>query len=135
MSEPERVVDQQRIWEGWARSDPMWAILSDPDRKGGRWEPEEFFRSGVEEIDSVLSDLQQRGIDPHRGRALDFGCGVGRLTQALAEHFESADGVDIAQTMVALAQEHNRFGDRVRYHVNPRSDLSLFEDVAQVFFA
>jgi SAM-dependent methyltransferase len=62
------------------------------------------------------------------GRALDFGCGVGRLTQALAGKFSECDGVDIAPSMIARANELNRFGNRCRYHVNDRNDLALFGD-------
>lgn len=61
------------------------------------------------------------------GRALDFGCGVGRLTQVLVTRFDHCDGVDIAASMIAEARRINRFGERVDYHVNARPDLSLFE--------
>jgi len=64
------------------------------------------------------------------GRALDFGCGVGRLTQALGAAFERADGVDISETMIDLAREHNQLGDRCAYHVNLASDLALFPDAS-----
>ena len=41
-------------------------------------------------------------------RALDFGCGVGRLTRALGMRFESAFGVDISAGMVEQAQTAER---------------------------
>jgi len=28
--------EQHTIWEDWAQADPLWAILSDPTRKGGQ---------------------------------------------------------------------------------------------------
>ena len=34
---------------------------------------------------ALLADLEARGVVLNRRRALDFGCGVGRLTQALAK--------------------------------------------------
>jgi SAM-dependent methyltransferase len=43
-----------------------------------------------------------------RGRALDFGCGVGRLTQALSRRFHQCDGVDIAPSMIKLARKYVR---------------------------
>jgi ubiquinone/menaquinone biosynthesis C-methylase UbiE len=61
-----------------------------------------------------------------RGRALDFGCGVGRLTQALGDHYEEVEGIDIAPSMVSLAARHNRHGERCRYRVNAASDLTVF---------
>jgi ubiquinone/menaquinone biosynthesis C-methylase UbiE len=60
-------------------------------------------------------------------KALDFGCGPGRLTQALAEHFREAHGVDIASSMIAKAQELNKYGERCIYHLNDRPDLQLFD--------
>src|SRR5689334_495304 len=97
------MVGQHRVWEDWARADPYWAILSDPTRKGGKWDLDEFYRSGVDEIGFVLRQLEARQLKVARGRALDFGCGAGRLSQALAGEFEHVDGVDISETMVRLA--------------------------------
>jgi 2-polyprenyl-3-methyl-5-hydroxy-6-metoxy-1,4-benzoquinol methylase len=55
-----------------------------------------------------------------RGSALDFGCGVGRLTQALADHFDEVWGVDIASSMIEGARRLDRSGGRCRYLVNGR---------------
>jgi SAM-dependent methyltransferase len=120
--------DLQRNWDEWGRRDPYWAIISRPDRRGNRWDLDEFLRTGIDEIDSLFAWLQELDVVARRGRALDFGCGVGRLTQALARSFEECDGVDIAPSMIERAHELNRFGDRCRYHVNDRDDLKLFDD-------
>jgi len=53
---------------------------------------------------------------------------VGRLSQALAEHFREVHGVDIAPSMLDLARDLNRHGDRCRYHLNQAKDLTLFGD-------
>ena len=87
-------------WDEWGRRDPIWAILSDH----GDRTLDEFFARGRREIDERLAHLASIGADPPRGRALDFGCGAGRLTQALCEHFAECDGVDIAPSMIELAQ-------------------------------
>jgi len=63
-----------------------------------------------------------------RRTALDFGCGIGRLTQALAGHFEQVYGVDIAPRMIELAREHNRQGSRCEYRWNPENHLRSFGD-------
>ena len=76
----------------------------------------------------MFEHLAALGIEAKRGRALDFGCGVGRLTQALAERFDAVHGVDIAASMIDLAERHNRFGDRCKYHLNEKDELSLFAD-------
>jgi trans-aconitate methyltransferase len=38
--------------------------------------------------------------------ALDFGCGIGRLTRALTKRVARVHGVDVSPTMIALAREN-----------------------------
>ena len=42
-----------------------------------------------------------------RGKLLDFGCGVGRMTRAFASFFDSCTGVDVSENIVAFAREYN----------------------------
>jgi SAM-dependent methyltransferase len=122
-------LDQSRqFWDAHAQSDPLWAILSDPARKGRRWDLERFLQSGVDEIFLILHQLRSRGINVQRRPALDFGCGVGRLSQALAAHFARIDGVDLSFAMIELARSLNSHGERIVYHANDRPDLHLFAD-------
>ncbi len=72
--------------------------------------------------------IESLGVSLPRGRALDFGCGVERLTQALTCYFAQVDGIDIAPSMIALAKEYNQHGDKCTYHLNEATDLSLFAD-------
>jgi SAM-dependent methyltransferase len=118
----------QTNWDQFGRTDPMWAILTHQDKRGNGWRPDEFFATGRQEIADVLGYLAGLGLPKARRAALDFGCGLGRLTQALGEHFEWVTGVDIAPSMIEGARRHNRHGDRCRYVVNGRDDLSVFPD-------
>jgi len=118
----------RRTYERFGEDDPFFAVLSARDKRGGGWDPEEFFATGVREIAEVMRYLEEVDAAPVRGRALDFGCGVGRLSQALAGHFDEVVGVDISSSMVAAAERHNRHGDRVRYLVNTAADLALLPD-------
>lgn len=95
----------RRDWEDLAAVDPMWAVLSDPTRRGGGWDDarDAFYASGEAELDAVLDGLRADGVVLTPGRALDFGCGVGRLTHAMAGHFAEVTGVDHSERMVALA--------------------------------
>jgi SAM-dependent methyltransferase len=120
--------DLQRNWEAFGEIDPLWAILTDPSKKNNRWNPEEFFASGEVEIECLMDSVGALPLSLTRETALDFGCGVGRLTQALCRHFHRCDGVDIASSMIRLARTYNRCGDRCQYHVNDADDLRMFED-------
>lgn len=98
----------EEIRDGWdrvAREDAMFNILTVPEYAGG-WPPDEFFATGEREIDEALAYLDEKGLrGPGRDMALDFGCGVGRLTRALARHYETAYGIDASREMVGQAQE------------------------------
>jgi SAM-dependent methyltransferase len=122
----------QRQWDRFGREDPLWAILTAPGKRHGGWNPRDFFHSGEVEIARVMEKLQTtlKGINRVSGRALDFGCGVGRATQALCEYFDRVEGVDISAAMIKQADHYNRFGDRCIYHVNPAADLRMFGDAA-----
>ncbi len=116
----------KKHWEAFSRDDPLWAVLTDSSRVGRGWDLEEFLATGEREVAGYLDELERLGAAPVGGRALDFGCGVGRLTQALAERFEHCDGVDIAEPMIAEARRINRRAERVDYHVNDAPNLELF---------
>jgi ubiquinone/menaquinone biosynthesis C-methylase UbiE len=113
----------RRTWERLARTDPLWAILSDPAKRDNRWEAREFFRTGEAEIDAALRYLDRLGLRPRPDRALDFGCGVGRLAQALSLHFREVHGLDISPSMVAEARRRNRHGGRCTYHCSDAPEL------------
>ena len=114
-------------WTALGERDPLWAILSETDKKDGGWSHAAFFQTGVEEISEVLRTA--RSLSSVRyGLALDFGCGVGRLSQALATHFERVVGVDIAESMIRSAVELNRFPDRCEYIHNVAADLSILPE-------
>jgi len=115
-------------WDELGRQDPLWAILTNPAKKGKKWDKEEFFQTGEYDIKSVLDYTGALKLRYPRARALDFGCGVGRLTQALCNHFQECWGVDIAQSMIDFARQYNQHGSRCKYYVNESDDLGLFED-------
>ena len=114
-------------WTVLGEKDPLWAILTSDETQNSKWDPYAFFASGVADINFLIREIAGFGIPMPRGRALDFGCGVGRLTRALGDHFDEAHGVDIAPTMLKLAGEFNADRDNLSFHLNQRPDLSLFE--------
>jgi ubiquinone/menaquinone biosynthesis C-methylase UbiE len=118
----------QRDWERLARKDPLWAILTNPSKKGRRWETEAFFSTGQQEVDDLMKHIDSVHFKVRRKAALDFGCGVGRVSQALANYFESVYGVDIAPTMIELASKFNRHAGKCKFYLNETDDLHVFKD-------
>lgn len=116
-------------WERLAEVDAMWAVLTAPGRKGGRWNAEEFLATGEAEIEHVLTTAEGLlGRPAHRERALDFGCGVGRLTRALGKRFDHALGLDISAGMIERAQRLNDDVPACEFRVNAAPDLGTLED-------
>jgi SAM-dependent methyltransferase len=104
----------RNTWETLGRDDPLWAVLSDPDRRGGRWELEEFLDTGREHGELIRRIVHGAGLSLGE-RVLDFGCGVGRLSNAIAELGPRVVGVDIAGSMVEHARAVVRYPDRVDF--------------------
>jgi SAM-dependent methyltransferase len=122
-------VDLGAIQQGWdqaANRDAMFNILTEHGKQDGGWTPEEFFEHGRQEIDEAMSRLEKLGVVHGTSKALDFGCGVGRLTQALAHHYEQVDGVDISPEMIRQARQYNH--PRCTFHTNPHPDLRMYLD-------
>jgi SAM-dependent methyltransferase len=120
-----KLKELQRNWEMFGRTDPYWAVLTDPARKGGRWNEDEFYQTGVRDVDRLMTRLERLQLPHSRGRALDFGCGVGRVALALAPYFDEVTGVDIAPAMLAAARRRDARGT-CRFILNTAPDLSAF---------
>jgi SAM-dependent methyltransferase len=95
---------QHDAWEDWADVDPLWAVLTSDTKRHGQWELDEFFASGRQLVEDVLARAASLRRPEDARIALDFGCGVGRLTVALAAQFKHTIGLDIAAGMVAEAE-------------------------------
>lgn len=95
-------------WDDLASLDPYWSVLTEPGKRFGGWDRQEFLHSGEVEIDRLMATAREFGLPRTRETALDFGCGLGRLTRALARHFGQVWGVDISTRMVEQARELHR---------------------------
>ena len=119
-----------RNWEALGDTDPLFGVLSDPTKHGGRWDVDAFFESGRAHVQKLLRTLDDARASYERGQCLDFGCGVGRLTLPLSESFSWTIGVDVARPMIEVARRHLPPGARCEFVVNRRPDLRLFPDAA-----
>jgi SAM-dependent methyltransferase len=100
----------KKDWESLAERDALGAILTDASKTRGRWDVAEFMSTGEAEIQVVMGHLARIDCIPNfYGAALDFGCGVGRLTQPLARRFASCVGVDISPQMIQKAESLNQY--------------------------
>lgn len=94
----------QSNWEDLGSLDPMWAVLSDPQKRYGNWKECEFYETGNTFIEDILKKGNEFKAPENRTSALDFGCGLGRLTFALSKSFSKVVGVDVSLTMLEKAK-------------------------------
>jgi SAM-dependent methyltransferase len=130
------LVNIKQVHENWTalgNEDPMWVVLTDPSKKGNKWDKDDFFATGRHQVKAALEKLQELGVRLDFHRALDFGCGVGRLSQALGEYFGHVDGVDVSASMIEHARALNQHPEKVSYHLNVKEDLSDFPSHAYDF--
>lgn len=113
----------QQLWNELARRDALRAILDSPDGE----DLQTFFDTGIAEIEALRERIEKLGVHFGGHKALDFGCGVGRLTRALARYFRHVVGVDIAYEMLVRARSL-RPPANCSFVLNCRADLRLFRD-------
>lgn len=123
-------------WEGLAKQDAMWAILTNPDKAGNKWDKTDFFASGRNEIRVVFDYLKENNLLPiDNTKALDFGCGVGRLSHALVDYFLVVDGLDVSPTMIAKANELNSdLKNRIFFFVNENTKTNYEDNTFSFIF-
>jgi SAM-dependent methyltransferase len=92
--------EMRSSWDRFARDDPWFFIAS--DRK--HWDENDFFNTGRPVVEQAV---EWAGPNLERIRALDFGCGLGRLAVHLAAPFETVDAIDLSEGMVEHARGLN----------------------------
>lgn len=110
-----KVRDTDRDWAIIGATEPYFGVLTANRFKRENLDEEsraDFFRSGEGDIGHFIHRMRSifGAFEPRS--ALDFGCGVGRLTLPLAGLTGSATGVDISPGMLAEARKHDRPGLR-----------------------
>jgi ubiquinone/menaquinone biosynthesis C-methylase UbiE len=115
-------------WDARARTEATYFIATTRDA----WTEESFFASGEETVRQyVLTDMENicQGRDPKRMRVLEIGCGVGRVTKALAAVFGEVHAVDVSPEMVRLAREKLASLSNVHLYAGSGADLAVLPDV------
>jgi SAM-dependent methyltransferase len=118
----------QQDWNDLAQLDPLWAILSVPAKRHGGWDLNSFFESGRRQIDATIEHGARLGYPVAHESALDFGCGVGRLTRAMAESFAAVVGVDVAPGMIEQARRLNADRPTCSFVLNASDHLGFADD-------
>ena len=96
------------------------------------WADEEFFESGRQNVGNyILNDMTNicQGKDPKQMSVLEIGCGVGRMTRALAGTFGQVYGVDVSGEMIAQAKQNLANTTNATVLQNNGADLRVLGDI------
>jgi cyclopropane fatty-acyl-phospholipid synthase-like methyltransferase len=99
---------EQNSWEEKARENPLYAVMTMPemqDAGADRFSEEHlqlFFEKGRKLADRLV--MPSLGLAPEAGMVVEYGCGAGRILNALVERGIICAGVDISQTMLNHCQ-------------------------------
>jgi SAM-dependent methyltransferase len=88
---------------------------------------EEFLSSAAETVAKIEGELTRLPpAPPSSRRALEIGCGPGRLMLPLSRHFGEIHGIDVSDEMVAIARGHLAAIPNAYVHLGPGDALSMF---------
>jgi ubiquinone/menaquinone biosynthesis C-methylase UbiE len=118
----------ENFWDNIGEDDPLWGILSDPQKRGNIWNETEFFTTGKIEIDALFSEYLSIINFNRENPALDFGCGIGRCTRRLANYFPTVTGVDLSGAMIQKAKNINKDINNCSFVHNSKDNLEIFEN-------
>jgi SAM-dependent methyltransferase len=138
--------DTDADWRELGATQPYWGVITHPDYRTENLTPERlesFYASGRQYVDDILDRFERLFGATPSGPALDFGCGAGRLTEAMAGRMAQATGYDISPGML---EEARKRGGKALYvgelpagpfgwvnsfivlqHIPPARGLSLIE--------
>ena len=88
----------------------------------------EFFAAAADLIRNLEDELKRfpLAVPPSARRALEIGCGPGRLMRPMSRHFGEIHGVDVSDEMIAQARRKLQDIPHAHPHHTNGSELSLF---------
>ena len=95
-------------WEKLGREQPAWSVLSAEEYRdvGSSDIPEMFYRSGEREVTRLMRALSRHGAGPTFHKAVEYGCGLGRVSIPLAQHCTSLRAYDISAPHLEIAKKY-----------------------------
>jgi SAM-dependent methyltransferase len=103
------MAEQPHDWEIIASRDPFFGVIVSDEFRAKRIDADakqRFYATGEADIAQVLTWFDaDLGARPTEGEALDIGCGVGRLSYAIAKVMPKVTGYDVSESMLRVARE------------------------------
>ncbi len=100
-------------WQKIGRERPYWGVLTNelflPESIDGNID--KFYERGRKAVERLREIARENDFAFEGKRVLDFGCGVGRLSLAMARYAKDVVGVDISEGMLKEARKHCNHGN------------------------
>jgi ubiquinone/menaquinone biosynthesis C-methylase UbiE len=125
MADPDISSRMREDWNSRAREDAGYYVAF-----GRRDQDEaEFFSTATEVINALEWELRRvPKLESAKWRALEIGCGPGRLMRPMSRHFAEIHGVDVSDEMIARAKEKLADIPNAIPHATDGASLTLFAD-------
>ena len=115
-------------WSAWGEREPYFSnVAHDKFKMNNIAESKsELFQTGAETLIQIEAIAQRQGIDLRAYRdCFELGCGVGRITAALASVFDTVYGMDVSTSHLRVARE-------ALANARARVELRTFDGLASI---
>jgi len=121
----EVALKMQADWNARAQEDAFYYVAF-----GRRNQTDdEFLATASDQVHGFELELRRLPqARPRQRRALEIGCGPGRLMRPLSRHFGEIHGVDVSDEMVRMARRQLEGVPHAHPHHAPNSNLEAFAD-------
>jgi SAM-dependent methyltransferase len=122
---PQSVLDRMREdWNARAAKDAYYYVAFTRRNQ----EDAEFFQSADQVLAWLHEEISRLSAPSETCRALEIGCGPGRLMRPLATRFAEIHGVDVSDRMIELARRNLTGIADAHPRTTSGSDLAPFQD-------
>ena len=122
-------------WQTLGETEPHWSVLAFERFRGTNHSDEEFYLTGQNDLRLISAFFERAGSELAQVRScLEFGCGVGRVTAALATAIPAVYGVDASSAHLELARERARAKDIANISFLPLESLDDLDGLPSTDF-
>lgn len=98
---------------------------------------EQFSKSGVSDFEKLIKndEVLKEGGSFEKKRILEIGCGTGRITEFMSNHFDEVYGVDISEEMIEKAKERLKHKKNITLTPTDGVHLPFSDDFFDITFS
>lgn len=124
---------QKMKWNVLAKINPNYFVYS--GIKDG--DENKYINSGREDVQRLIisDDILKSKIDFSDASVLEIGCGNGRMTRFIAQHFKKVYAVDISSRMIDLARQRLAGLGNIEFLITNGNKLPVQNDSADLVFS